>query len=253
MNRRRAIICIALAALAVSAAEATGAGPALSGTGLASVRVAKCTRSKHTAIFYSRMHRVHGSVRMSMRFTVLERVGGGSFSPVAAPGLGRWRKSQTGVRVFGFRQRVRGLTDGSTYRARVDYRWLDADGHVVLRARRRSRGCVQYGPLPNLAIASVRVRAAARPGASVYVVRVANRGRATARDVPVALSVDGGLLGRQLIASVAPGEIARIAFLGPVCERADSPVVATADPDGVIHESSERDNRRIVSCAAARQ
>jgi hypothetical protein len=253
MSRRAPIVIVALAASALAAVPSAATEPAPSGSKLAFVRVAKCARAQHTAVFYSRMRRVSHSARMWMRYTVLERVGGGSFSPVAAPGLGRWRKSEPGVRVFGFRQRVRGLADGSAYRARVDYRWLDLEGRVVLRARRRSRVCLQYGQLPNLRIASLRVRSAPRPRTSYYTVRVANTGRATARDVPVDLSVDGAALDPQLVGEIAPGATARVGFLGPSCERADSPVVATVDPDGAIRESNERDNRRLALCDVIRR
>jgi hypothetical protein len=244
MRRGHLIVLVALAALS----GATVATAYTGGRRTASVWLSKCSRSHHSAVFHGRMRRVHGTERMRMRFTVLERVGDDDFEPVRAPALWRWRKSRPGVRVFGFRQRLRGLMAGADYRARVDFRWLDGDGDVIRRARRRSGLCRQYGPLPNLRVESLRAGQTATPGTSRYVVRVSNSGRRTARQVPVALSVDGASLDRRLVASVAPGEDVPVAFVGPSCEGDDSPVEATVDPDDAIRESREGDNRREAAC-----
>ena len=191
MRRRHLIPIAALAALAV----ATVASASTGGRRTASVWVSKCSRHHHAAVFHGRMRRVRGAERMRMRFTVLERVDGGDFEVVHGPGL---------------------------WRARVDFRWLDEDGDVIRRARRRSGLCHQRGPLPNLRIEGIR-----RSAVSMYVVRVANWGRAAAHDVPVALSVDGDPVDRRIVPSVEAGEVVPVAFAGPACESGDSASLAS--------------------------
>ena len=81
------------------------------------VRVSSCSRSEHNAVFYARMRRRAQGQRMWMRFTLLERGKDGRFTPVEAPGLKRWRKSKPGVKAFGYRQRVRGLSPSTPVRS----------------------------------------------------------------------------------------------------------------------------------------
>jgi len=256
MRRRILILSAAAAAAALPASAVAGAdfAPAgadgtASGDRVAWVHVARCSRAHHAVAFYSRMRRVPGTERMWMRFRVLERLEGGRFEPVDAPGLDRWRRSRPGVLAFGFRQRVRGLVEGADYRARVYYRWLAADGQVIERARRRSGLCRQHGPLPNLRIVGMSVGPAAVAGTSEYVAQVGNTGPAAALDVPVELFVDHAAVDRRAVASLDPGEVSRVMFTGPACEHPDSPVAASVDPDDAIRESSEADNRLEAACS----
>jgi CARDB len=240
--------------MVVAAGALAGASAALATVPIASekrdarVRVAKCSRVHHAAAFYSRMRKITGAEHMWMRFRVLERLGTPRFEPVRAPGLGRWRKSRPGVLAFSFRQRVRGLAEGADYRARVDYRWLDANGEVIQRARRRSGTCRQHGRLPNLQVLGISTRPTLTTGTSEYAVQVWNSGRAAALETSVDLFVDHAAVDRQTVSSVGPGEIVRVGFVGPSCERYDSPVAAVVDSDGTVLESREDDNRRDARC-----
>lgn len=121
---------------------------------VAFVRVVECSRGPEAldrhATFRASMRRVPHTEHMSMRFALQERVGDGRFRPVNAPGLGTWRSSHPAVRRFSYRQRVLELAEGSTYRAVVSFRWYDADGGLIRRARRRSKPCRQPGLLSNL-------------------------------------------------------------------------------------------------------
>jgi hypothetical protein len=98
------------------------------------------------------MRRVPRSETMGMRFELQERVAHRDFERVRAPGLSVWRKSMSGVKRFVHRQEVLALAEGSEYRARVRFRWYDADGNAVKQAVRRSASCRQEGDLPNLVI-----------------------------------------------------------------------------------------------------
>jgi hypothetical protein len=250
--RRRAITTAALAGTLVAGALAAGAkaGPedSTAGAPLVRVRLAECSRAEHAAVFVGRISRVPGARRMWMRFTLLERTGGGKYERVRAPGLGRWRKSKPGVGAFRYRQRVRGLTEGAAYRMLVRFRWYDGEPGPIRRARRRSRACRQYTARPNLR----PVRLSAEQGDSWntlrYVVRLANLGETTALDAPVALFLDGGELDRQTVPRLDPGESRRLEFAGPRCAAGDR-VRAVADPDNAMQESSEDDNSLAKTCA----
>jgi hypothetical protein len=211
----------------------------------ASVKVVSCSPAQGSAVFYGRMRAVEGAERMSMRFTLLERSDAGRYHPVKAPRLARWRRSRAGVAAFGYRQRVRGLAEDAVYRVRVDFRWHDADGAVVLRAQRRSRACSQAGPLPNLRARIVDSSPTATPGVSRYAVRAVNAGGAAAHQVGVELEVDGSAVDTQSVSRLEAGEARVLEFRGPRCQ---SSVRTAADPAGSVRESSEADNAQTLIC-----
>ena len=139
MRFRLLTIALTTAAL-VAAASAAGAGRPP-----ASVSLASCSVTDHSAAFYARMKLVDGADRMALRFTLLERTGVEGDRAVKAPGLRRWRWSKPGVVSLRYRQVVRNLTENATYRAKVDFRWYSSSGAELLRAQRRSPRCRQVG------------------------------------------------------------------------------------------------------------
>jgi hypothetical protein len=219
----------------------------------ASVRLTHCSRSDspgtRRAVFRASMNAAPGAARMSMRFVLQEQVGKGPSRKIDAPALTGWRYSRPDVARFTFRQRVLPLEPGVIYRMVVRFRWHDADGAVVASARRRSARCSQGRALPNLSIAGKVVTS---PGPSQrtsrYRVTVVNKGRATADGAEVALLVDGAEVDRQPIGSLAPGQRQKIWFVGPECTTS---IEARADPGGVVRESSEEDNTRLIACPVA--
>jgi hypothetical protein len=231
----------ALAAVGWSAPGQPMADPAP-----ASVKLVSCSRSSGSAVFYGRMHSLGAGQRMSMRFSLLERTGAGPYQPVRSPKLDRWRRSRPGVAVFAYRQKVRGLSGGAVYRARVDFRWRDANGELVRRARRRSRPCSQAGPLPNLRVRITRVRVTTVPGVFRYLVQVTNSGRAPTESAEARLDVDGSAVDTQTVPPLQAGESTVVSFRGPGC---DTSVRATADSAGTVRESSEDDNSHSLSCS----
>lgn len=243
-----------VAVLGTVAAPAS-AGPAGNGDAGARppafVRLVECTRgsepSDRRASFRGTMDRLPGTERMSMRFTLQERVGDGGFRNVKAPGLGAWRKSRPGVRRFAHRQRVVALAEGSAYRMVVSFRWRDREGHTIRRARRRSQSCGQPGVLPNLSLVHVTGGRLlpAQPPVATYTVRVANRGHAAAPRFGVSLAVDGAIVDTQSVLGLSPGERRDLIFTGPLCQ---GTVTARVDPDDAVREASERDNILASPC-----
>jgi CARDB len=245
--RRHAITVAVLALCCCLLAPASAAGASK----LAAVKVSSCSRLDHTGSFYGRMSRLPHAERMAMRFTLLVRGPDETrYTSVKAPGLRRWHRSKLKVRAFGYRQRVRGLADGSLYRVQVDYRWYDEDGEVMRRARRRSRTCNQAGPLPNLSIRIVEGAPTPVEGVWRYRVRVTNRGNAVAEDVGVRLSVDGSDVDTRTIDTLEPGAVKYRSFRGPACL---IDVMAVVDPDNAMRETAEGDNAQSLTCEELEQ
>jgi hypothetical protein len=246
MLRRLSIAAVlATAALSASAqADLPEAGQVASRS--AWVKVASCSRSEHTAAFYARMRRLGHGQRMWMRFTLLDRGRDGRFTPVDAPALAHWRKSKPGVKAFGYKQRVRGLSPDSAYRVRVDYRWYGADGTLDHKLRRRSGVCSQTGPLPNLRARITGRQATELPGVLRYTVRLANAGQLAADNVGVRLAVESSSSETKTVAHLAAGDFKVVSFRAPPCTSA---ATADADPGDEVRETVETDNSQRLACA----
>ena len=239
---RRALLIAALAAAALPAGAAAAPLPA-------SVKLARCSLATHEAAFYARMKEVPGSVRMAMRFTLLEETGGDRAGRVDAPGLRRWRSSKPGVQVFGYRQAVKNLPENASHRVRVAFRWYAEDGSELARAKRRSARCRQFAALPNLVAEITGVMGTRVAGVRRYQALVRNTGKAAATAVAVRLTVDGDVVDTLRLASLAPGEERSLTIRGPACDRLAKLEV---DPERVIAEGSDADNVSEFDCVALR-
>jgi CARDB protein len=236
-----AVICLAGAGLAGAALGA----PEVART-KEFVRVKSCSLDDHMAVFYARMRRVRGTSRMKVKFTLLERPAGvGRFVRVVAPGLSRWHRSAEGVGAYGFRQGVRGLHEGSSYRMRVRFRWFGWNRKLLREAQRTSGACLMFVPEPNLKVRLLGHWPTATMGLWSYGVRVRNAGPADADDVMVQFSVDGSAVATKTIAHLGPGESRSRYFTAPACT---SQYSAVADPDDSVAESNEDDNSASASC-----
>jgi hypothetical protein len=237
---RRALLIAALATAALPAAA--GAAPAP-----ASVKLVECSFDEHSAAFSARMQQLPGSTRMALRFTLLEETGADAVTRVKVPGLRRWRFSKPGVKTFAYRQGFRNLPENASHRVRVDFRWHDASGKEVQRARRRSPRCNQFVELPNLGARITAILPTGVVGVVRYEATVRNTGKAAATGVAVRLTVDGKIVDTVKIASLGPGEQHSVAIRGPQCHRL---VRLEADPEHAIAESSDEDNVFELNCAA---
>lgn len=252
--RRSLQTLVALLATLLAGATAAGGalrpGPGATGSaGGAAVKLASCEQGKGSeggsAKFVGRMRALSSGGRMSMRFTLLERLGDGEFTRVSAPGLEVWRKSRPGTPRFRYAQTVAALMNGGSYRALVDFRWHGQAGQTVRSTRRSSEVCRQPGGAPNLVIGGIEAAPGSSTEAPLYAVRVVNEGRSEARQVAVLLSVDGNAVGTSESALLGPGASERLIFAGPPCQGG---VSAVADPGKTIRESAEGDNVKSAPC-----
>jgi hypothetical protein len=106
--------------------------------------VTAVVQSERAATFSGEMTAIAGTVRMSMRIDVEERVPGESaFHAVTAPGLGVWRSADPKVKTYKYLKQVTNLSSPASYRGFVQFRWIGDKGHVIRRAERMTARCLQ--------------------------------------------------------------------------------------------------------------
>jgi archaellum component FlaG (FlaF/FlaG flagellin family) len=244
MRPRLFISCAALVCLLVPASADARAAKQSTVLKVRSCEVGSSARQR-SATFYARMRAVKGTDQMQMRFTLIDRAGDGPPDVIDSPALAQWRKSRRGVSRFGYAQSVAGLDSGGVYAMQVQFRWIDAAGHVIRSVKRTSDSCRQQGELPNLTITRIAARPGESSGTELYSVDVKNTGQGAARFVPVDLFVDGAGADGATVDVVKPGETVTVRFNGPVCKRA---VRALADSGNSLRETNEDDNVLRSSC-----
>jgi hypothetical protein len=245
--RPRLFIALLVALLASATAAAATSVHATRATTLLKVRDCQVgdTAKQRTATFYARMSATKDTNQMAMRFTLINRAGEGPPTVVDSPALAQWRKSNKGVKRFGYAQSVAGLERGGVYAVQVQFRWTNARGQVIRAVKRTSGTCRQDGQLPNLSITGVSAQAGETSGTEIYNVDLTNSGRGPARSADVDISIDGALADGQTVDLLKAGDTKSVRFTGPVCKRN---LQMVADRDGKLNETNEDDNVLRARC-----
>ncbi|HKP89305.1 MAG TPA: CARDB domain-containing protein [Thermoleophilaceae bacterium] len=241
MRIRLPVAILIAASLAVPAAA--------SARGSAAVHLKSCQTGAEArdrqATFKAWMHEVSGTKRMAVRFELVAQKPGRSAQRVEGlDALETWHRSRKGVTRYAYSQTVKRLARGTSYRMVVRYRWYDADGDIIKRAKRTSAECVQEGDLPNLIIPAVAITS---DGAPSYIVTVKNKGKALAENFTVTLTIDGALVDERTIERLEAGQKVFVEFNGPPCLH----VLAIADSEETVIENNEKDNSFSSDCLAA--
>jgi len=218
----------------------------------AHARLASCVKSTapsaRVAVFEGSMRAWRRSERLQLRFRLQSRTPQDPvWRTVRAPGFGRWQSSDAGVRRFVYDKRVERLAAPASYRVVVRFRWRNAHGRIVGGAQHVSGACREPDPRPDLVVRKLLVYRLA-PARARYVAVVANTGRTAADAFAIRFDRTGLRLGEVFGSPLAPGHTARVHVDAAAC-RAGDVLDAVADPDGLIDEHDEADNRRQVSCA----
>jgi hypothetical protein len=101
-------------------------------------------QSERSATFAGEMTAIPGTARMEMRINLVEKLPEETqYRLVSSPGLGAWRFSATGVKVFTSINHVTNLSSPALYRGAVRFRWLNAKGHVMKVEELRTPRCEQ--------------------------------------------------------------------------------------------------------------
>jgi hypothetical protein len=129
---------------------ASQAAPPAAGGAVATLEqcATKGEQANRSATFSGEMTAIGDTARMAMRIEVQERLPGEElFHTVSAPGLGVWRGSAPGVKIYKYVKQVTNLSAPAGYRALVRFRWLNDRGYVIRRAERHTFRCAQPAPL----------------------------------------------------------------------------------------------------------
>jgi archaellum component FlaF (FlaF/FlaG flagellin family) len=235
-----------LTALAVTFALALPA--AAHAAAPATVHLGKChtgsDADQRRATYRAKMQSVDGSARMAIRFELLVHRAGHPTEQIRDKKLNAWHRSRRDVLKYVYKQTVKQLSPGGSYRARVTFRWYDANGEVVKRAKRVSAACRQTGGLPNLTVTAVSFSDGKTSGTTDYTVSIGNTGESPAENFKVTLIVDGAVVDEREVERLDAGESQAIELNGPDCHR----LRAVIDRDHQVDESIEDDNSLRTSC-----
>jgi hypothetical protein len=143
-----ALAFVAQAGAATTQVDWTPLAAQTDAAGGAAATVEQCAttgeQADRSATFSGEMTAVAGTARMAMRIEVQERLPGEElFHTVSAPGLGVWRGSAPGVKIYQYVKQVTNLSFPADYRALVRFHWLNDKGYVIRRAERFTATCAQ--------------------------------------------------------------------------------------------------------------
>ncbi|HTN22707.1 MAG TPA: CARDB domain-containing protein [Solirubrobacteraceae bacterium] len=158
------------------------------------------------------------------------------------PGFGDWEASAPSRAGFVFHKRLDGLPVPASYRAVVRFRWEDARGRVVRRARLRTPVCAQPDLRPNLVPGPLTGIFDTRPGLAIYTLVVRNTGRSAAG--PFSVRVGGAT---TEVDGLGPGQSRTVLVVNALC-LAGTSTLAEVDADDSVDESSERNNDARRRC-----
>lgn len=152
-SRRASVVCVLAMLCAAQAAPARGGAPrsgsvAAQGGSAYSAMLEQCVTSavpgERSATFTGQMVAGQGVQRMGMRIELQQRLAGEAmFHTVIAPGLGVWRGSEPGVKIYKYVKQITDLSSPAVYRAVVRFRWVGERGRVVKRAELHTARCEQ--------------------------------------------------------------------------------------------------------------
>jgi hypothetical protein len=241
-------MCTAAVLVAVLPAAAGAAVPK-SARGVA---LSSCERGTGddggAAVFEARMRTLPRTARMQLRYTLQVRTPERPrYVALSAPGFGAWLSASSGTSRYVYTKRVENLLAPASYRVKVRFRWLNAAGKVVQRAKVVSAACRQPDPRPNLSVRSLGVQPGSDGAHYRYVAFVRNTGRETADPSSLEVTVAGTLLGSVPVDALAPGEGMLVSLEGPACATGET-VEAEADADEAVDERNEEDNRLSRAC-----
>ncbi|MEZ5120529.1 MAG: CARDB domain-containing protein [Solirubrobacterales bacterium] len=251
--RRLAVIPL----LAAFAAAVPGAAAAVPPSAV-STAVDECVPVSPTtagsATFRIRMAAVPGTVRVAVRFDLQLRAPGSSIYQMVDGATSGWVRSdpKLPVDLFVWRQAFTPLREPGDYRARVRFRWLDANGKTIAGTTRRTPVCSQPDTRPNLKLTSFTAEPASADGQWRYLLGVRNTGRSDAPPFDISFSVGGEPRPLIMAAGIPAGRAVTLSFTGDRCRPGDA-VRVEADPADRIGEVDEADNVLSTTCPAPSQ
>lgn len=261
----------ALAALAVVSLAAT-AQAAPRAAGKASVKVSKCKSAalfaERELVFRGAMSSIGSGGKMQMRVLLYRRYHEQKrfhLVNTAGSGLGlaEWQESgDASATKYVNNFSITPVETRAQYRVKAQYRWRDAGGKIVARAKRSSLTCTQSRTLPDLVIDGyVKFPNPGTYNAShpvIYAITISNKGRSSAW-LPVEPLASAGIGTTPLLAEPVPSapftldtvpaktSVTRN-FYGPECSGPAESLSVQIDPGLYIRETNRANNSVVLPC-----
>lgn len=225
-------------------------------TGPANLGVAanlvQCTvasqQTDRSTTFAGQMTSISMTQKMMMRIDVQERTSGeSSFHTISAPGLGVWRSSETGVKIYKYFKQVTNLPAPGEFRGLITFRWLAGKGHLLRQTIRHTQSCAQPDERPKLVVGQVLATPAPEPSTATYQIALHNDGRSSSGAFTVLLSVNGVAQPPLSASSLAAGASTVLVASAPACT-AGSTLIITPDPQHQVEEAQGGGLTEEVPC-----
>jgi hypothetical protein len=202
------------------------------------------------------MRHVTHTRRLELRFVLLSKSAGGSFSVVNGTGLGTWvsptNPGSLGTRpgdVWRLSHPVADLPAPATYRFVVTFRWIGDKGRVIRTEIRESRNCYQPELRPDLVAESFTAQAiAGHPKKDQYNAVIKDTGLTGAGPFQVQFTF-GTVVVDHTVEHIAAHAKKTFTFVGPTCD-ASAPPTMTIDPDQQVDVYSRTNTSVSATCPA---
>jgi len=261
MSRTRPLILGVLLALACAAPAAATSSPTPATAQLKSFVCQKAVDPPARAISIQAVMRpVTGTSKMQMKFELMrETKAHPRFAVVHAKGLGSWLTpdnptlGQRAGDVWIVNHPVVDLAAPATYKFRVTFRWIGAQGQTLSTTVQSSSACYQPELRADLFVKSLTanpITSGAGSGQWAYVATIANRGLSGAAPVEVDFADGSSAPIAATVASVGPKSTARQRFVAPACAPG-AMLTVTVDPKQTNDEYNYSNNLLTMPCPAA--
>ena len=205
------------------------------------------------------MRPVTGTSKMQMKFDLMRQTQAHPrFSVVRGKGLGSWLTpsdptlGQRAGDVWIVTHPVVDLAAPATYKFRVTFRWVGAQGQTLATAVQPTSTCYQPELRADLYVKSLTanpITSGPGTGQWAYVAEIANRGLTGAAPVEVDFADGGSAPLSATLASVGPKSTARQRFVAPACVPGAT-LTVTVDPKQANDEYNFANNVLTMACPA---
>jgi hypothetical protein len=206
------------------------------------------------------MRPLTGTSKLQMKFELLRQTKSQTrFVSVHGRGLGTWISpddptlGQRPGDVWILNHPVVNLTAPATYRFRVTFKWIGAQGQTLGTATQAGPTCYQPELRADLLVRSLSVTpvtSGPAAGQWAYIAEIANRGLTGAGPVGVEFADGGSAPISATVAWVGPKASVKHRFVAPACT-AGSMLSVTVDPTQNIDEYDYANNTLTMACPAA--
>jgi len=206
------------------------------------------------------MRPLSGTSKMQMKFQLMRQLKPHTrFMAVHGRGLGNWISptnptlGQQAGDVWILTHPVVNLAAPATYKFRVMFKWIGAQGQTLGTAGQTSPSCYQPELRADLLVRSLSVSpitSGPTAGQWAYVADVANRGQTGAGPVQVQFASGGSPPVPSTVAWVGAKSSVHQRFVAPPCT-AGSPLTVTVDPNHSVDEYNYANNALTIACPAA--